>query len=124
MTSLGIDSWINDDKICNIDPIELSNWEDNISRKIANVLYQTEDKITIRKGLAQSGLKKRDPPSFNGSVLYFPLLKKNCAFEVTPGGLPELIELNHLKAAVPSSAKDRLYEVETLKEAWSILEQI
>ena len=54
----------------------------------------------------------------------FPLLKDNWAIEVTPGGLPELIELNHLKAAVPSSAKDRLYEIETLKEVWSILEQI
>ena len=33
LTSLGIDSWINDDKICHIDPIELSNWENNISKK-------------------------------------------------------------------------------------------
>ena len=117
LTSLGIDSWINDDKICHIDPIELSNWEDNISRNIANVLYQTEDEINIRKGLAESGLKKRDPHSFSGSVLDFPLFKKNWAIEVTQGGLPELIELNHLKAAVPSTAKDRLYEVETLEEA-------
>ena len=101
LTSLGIESWINDDKICHLDPIELSNWEDKISKDIANVLYQTEDKITIRKGLAQSGLKKRDPPCFNGSVLDFPLFKKNWSIEVTPGGLPELIELNHLKAAVP-----------------------
>ena len=127
LTSLGIDSWINDDKICHIDPIELSNWEDNISRNIANVLYQTEDKINIRKGLAQSGLKKRDPPSFSGSVLDFPLFKKNWAIEVTQGGLPELIELNHLKAlkaAVSSTAKDRLYEVETLEEAWTILNKI
>ena len=52
------------------------------------------------------------------------MFKKNWAIEVTPGGLPELIELNYLKSAVPSSAKDRLYEIETLKEAWSILEQI
>ena len=52
LTSLGIESWINDDKICHLDPIELSNWEDKISKDIANVLYQTEDKITIRKGLA------------------------------------------------------------------------
>ena len=58
LTSLGIDSWINDDKIYHIDPIELCDWENNISKKIANVLYQTEDKINIRKGLAQSGLKK------------------------------------------------------------------
>ena len=44
--------------------------------------------------------------------------------EVNPSGLPELIELNHLKNSIPPSAKDRLYEVETLKEAWSILEKI
>ena len=77
LTSLGIESWINDDKICHLDPIELSSWEDKISKNIANVLYQAEDKITIRKGLAQSGLKRRDPPCFNGSVLDFPLFKKN-----------------------------------------------
>ena len=52
LTSLGIENWINDDKICHFDPIELSNWEDKISKDMANVLYQTEDKITIRKGLA------------------------------------------------------------------------
>merc|ERR1712112_279567 len=50
LTSLGIDSWINDDKICQLDPIELSNWEDNFSKHISNVLYQSEDKINIRKG--------------------------------------------------------------------------
>ena len=38
--------------------------------------------------------------------------------------MPELIELNHLKNSIPPSAKDRLYEIETLKEAWSILEKI
>ena len=124
LTSLNIEKWINDDKVCHLDPIELSNWEDRIGKDIATVLYQTEDTINIRKGLAQSGIKKRDPPSFNGSVLDFPLFKKNWSIEVTPGGLPELIELNHLKASVPPSARDRLYEIETLKEAWSILEKI
>ena len=38
--------------------------------------------------------------------------------------MSELIELNHLKNSIPPSAKDRLYEVETLKEAWSIIEKI
>ena len=52
------------------------------------------------------------------------IVKKKWAIEVTQGGLPELIELNHLKAAVPSTAKDRLYEVETLEEAWTILNKI
>merc|ERR1711873_290430 len=58
LTSLGIESWINDDKICHLDPIELSDWEDKISKDIATVLYQTKDVINIRKGLAQSGIKK------------------------------------------------------------------
>ncbi len=43
---------------------------------------------------------------------------------MSPGGLPELIKLNHLKASVPPSARDRLYEIETLTEAWSILDKI
>ena len=52
LTSLNIENWINDDKICHLDPIELSDWEDRIGKDIATVLYQTEDKINIRKGLA------------------------------------------------------------------------
>ena len=124
LTSLNIEKWINDDKLCYFDPIDLSNWEDRIGKDIATVLYQTEDVINIRKGLAQSGIKKRDPPSFNGSVLDYPLFKKNWSIEVSPGGLPELIELNHLKDSVPPAARDRLYEIETLREAWSILDKI
>ena len=58
LTSLNIEKWINDDKVCDLDPIELSNWEDRIGKDIATVLYQTEDTINIRKGLAQSGIKK------------------------------------------------------------------
>ena len=38
--------------------------------------------------------------------------------------MQRLIELNHLKNSIPPSAKDRLYEIETLKEAQSILEKI
>ena len=98
-----------------INPIDLSRWEDQISRKIAQILYRAEDKLTIRKGLAQTGFTKRDPSKFNGSVLDFPLVKTNWAIEVSPSGLPELIELNHLKNSIPPSAKDRLYEIETLK---------
>ena len=54
----------------------------------------------------------------------FPLFKKNWSIEVSPRGLPELIELNHLKDSVPPAARDRLYEIETLREAWSILDKI
>ena len=94
------------------------------SKYIARVLYGAEEKITIRKGLAQTGFAKRDPPKFNGSVLEFPLIKKYWGIEVSPSGLPELIELNYLKNSIPSSANDRLYEVDSLKEAWIILDKI
>ena len=96
LASLGVASWINSE-LDQIDPIDLSRWEDQISKNIAKILYRAEDKITVRKGLAQTGFTKRDPPKFNGSVLDFPLFKKNWVIEVSPSGLPELIELNHLK---------------------------
>merc|ERR1712055_946677 len=124
LTSLKIDKWINDDKLGHFDPIDLCNWEDKMDKDIASVLYQTEDLINVRKGLAQSGIKKRDPPKFSGSVLDYPLLKKNWSIEVSPGGLPELIELNLLKDSVPLTAKDRLYEVGNMVEAWDILNKI
>merc|ERR1712115_763849 len=124
LTSLKIDKWIDDDKLGYFDPIELCIWEDKIDKDIASVLYQTEDLINIRKGLAQSGIKKRDPPKFSGSVLDYPLFKKNCSIEVSPGGLPELIELNLLKDSVPLTAKDRLYEVGSMVEAWDISNKI
>merc|ERR1712163_28485 len=120
LTSLKIDKWVEDDKLGQFDPIELCNWEDRMVKDINSVLYQTEDLINVRKGLAQSGIKKRDPPKFSGSVLDYPLLKKNWSIEVSPGGLPELIELNLLKYSVPLTAKDRLYEVTSMVEAWDI----
>merc|ERR1712115_765688 len=68
LTSLKIDKWIENDKLGQFDPIELCNWEDRMVEDINSVLYQSEDLINIRKGLAQSGIKKRDPPKFSGSV--------------------------------------------------------
>merc|ERR1712177_138350 len=98
---LKIDKWVEDDKLGYFDPIDLCNWEDKMDKDIASVLYQTEDLINLRKGLAQSGIKKRDPPKFSGSVLDYPLFKKNWSIEINPVGLPELIELNYLKDSVP-----------------------
>ena len=76
LTSLKVDKWIEDDKLGYFDPIDLCNWEDKMEKDIASVLYQTEDLINVRKGLAQSGIKKRDPPKFSGSVLDYPLFEK------------------------------------------------
>ena len=52
------------------------------------------------------------------------MFKKNWEIEISPNCLPELIELNSLKGAVPSSARDRLYEINSLQEAWVILDRI
>merc|ERR1711867_2521 len=87
LTSLKIDKYVEDDKLGHFDPIDLCNWKDRMVKDINSVLYQTEDLINVRKGLAQSGIKKRDPPKFNGSVLDYPLFKKNWSIEVSPGGL-------------------------------------
>ena len=75
LASLGVATWINCE-LNQIDSIDLSRWEDQISKVIAQILYRAEDKLTIRRGLAQTGFTKRDPPKFNGSVLDFPYLRK------------------------------------------------
>ena len=74
--------------------------------------------------MSQTGFAKRDPPKFNGSVLDFPLFSKNWGIEVSPSGLTELIELNYLKNSIPSSDNDRFYEIDSLNEAWIILDKI
>ena len=90
LTSLGVVNWINSD-LYEIDPIGLSSWEDQVSKNITKILVRAEEKITIRKGKTQTGFAKRDPPKFNGSVLDFPLSKKNWVIEVSPRGFPEQI---------------------------------
>ena len=44
LTSLGVANWVNSAFVDQIDPIELSNWEDQVSKSIANVLYRAEEK--------------------------------------------------------------------------------
>ena len=61
---------------------------------------------------------------FDGVVLDYPLFKKNWEIEVSPNYCPELVELNSLMSAVPASAKDSIYEGDTLKEGCSILDKI
>ena len=68
LTSFGVTSWINRD-LDQIDPIGLSDWEDKVSKDIARVLYEAEEKITFRK------ICKKGSSKFNESVLDFPLFK-------------------------------------------------
>ena len=52
------------------------------------------------------------------------LVLKSWAIKVVASSLPESVELNHLKSFICMSAKDRLYEVDYLFEAWSILDRL
>ena len=56
--------------------------------------------------------------------LDYPLFNRNWSIEIIPNCLPELIELNHLKSAVPASSRDRLYEIMPLSEAWSLFDKL
>ena len=130
LTNLRIFEWVNADfSHCPnieriLDPENICDWEDKVARRISNLIYLAEEKISIRKGFSQTGFAKRELPKFNGSVLDYPLFKKNWSIEITPNCLPQMVELNTLKGVLPLSAKDMLYEVDSLQEAWAILDKI
>ena len=44
LTLLGVVNLVNSDIVDQIDPLGLSNWEDQVSKSIANVLYRAEEK--------------------------------------------------------------------------------
>ena len=58
----------------------MCEWEDLMSKRIANLLYSAEEKIAICKGFFQTGFAKRELPKFSGSVLDYPLFKKKLVY--------------------------------------------
>ena len=78
----------------------------------------------IQKEIRTNRIYKEGSSQIQWVSFRFSFIKKNWAIEVSPGGLPDIFELYYLKISIPPSAQDRLYEVDTLKEAWSILEKI
>ena len=68
-------------------------------------------------------LEKSKPPKFSGDELDFPEFKRKWSSQVSKAYLPEESELDKLRDAVPRDARDQLYGVITLEEAWSILSQ-
>ena len=68
-------------------------------------------------------LEKTKPPKFNGDELEFPEFKRKWEAQVSKAFLPEEAELDKLKDALPKDAKDQLYGVLTLADAWKILTQ-
>lgn len=66
-------------------------------------------------------LDKIKPPRFNGTELEFPEFRRKWLAQVNKASLPEESELDKLREAVPRQAKDMLYGVTSLTEAWKIL---
>ena len=68
-------------------------------------------------------LEKTKPPKFNGDDLEFAEFKRKWLSQVHRANLPEESEMDKLRDAIPREAKDQLYAVENLDEAWRILSQ-
>ena len=82
----------------------------------------TTDLVTPRYLREQVHLEKTKPPRFDGTELEFPEFKRKWLAQVNKAGLPEDSELDKLRDAVPKQAKDMLYGVNQLCEAWKILD--
>ena len=66
-------------------------------------------------------LEKTKPPKFNGDSLDFPEFHRKWLSQVHKANLPEETEMDKLRDAIPKEAKDQLYGLNKLDEAWKIL---
>ena len=73
------------------------------------------------KAEKQVYLEKSKPPQFSGEDLDFPEFKRKWLSQVNKANLPEETELDKLRDNIPKDAKDQLYGVVKLDEAWNIL---
>ena len=81
----------------------------------------TGNEVNGNKPREHVHLEKTKLPKFNGDDLEFGEFKRKWDAQVHKANLPEKSELDKLKDAVPKDAKDQLYGVEKLDEAWEIL---
>ena len=68
-------------------------------------------------------LEKTKPPRFTGDDVEYPEFKRKWSSQVNKANLPEETELDKLRDSLPRDAKDQLYGVLTLTEAWQILDK-
>ena len=68
-------------------------------------------------------LKKVDPPSFSGQEIDYPDFFRKWNAIVGPANLPDEAEIDRLRDALPSSAKDMLVGITKVSKAWEILNQ-
>ena len=81
----------------------------------------TDSSFRADKPREQVFLEKTKPTKFLGEDLDFPEFQRKWASQVHKANLPEETELDKLRDAVTREAKDQLYGVTKLEEAWSIL---
>ena len=128
-------------EFCVSQAAELEDCEMLLVRKLASTVLETGEAkppISVPADTASVGvdgiginyrpreqvyLEKTRPPKFNGDELEFPEFKRKWESQVSKAYLPEESELDKLRDALPKEAKDQLYGVVTLTEAWKILTQ-
>ena len=66
-------------------------------------------------------LEKTKPPRFNGEDVDFPEFRRKWTSQVTKANLPTETEIDKLRDNLPKDAKEQLFGIKTLEEAWTIL---
>ena len=66
-------------------------------------------------------LEKTKPPRFNGEDIDFPEFRRKWTSQVTQACLPVETELDKLRDNIPKDAKEQLFGVDKLEDAWTIL---
>ena len=89
--------------------------------KVGSSLESGHSTRQVEKPREQVYLEKTKPPRFNGDNLEFPEFQRKWESQVNKANLPEETELDKLRDALPKDAKDQLYGVTKLDEAWKIL---
>ena len=81
----------------------------------------SSDSTVGDKPREQVFLEKTRPPKFNGDELEFPEFLRKWQSQVNKANLPEETELDKLRDNIPKDAKDQIYGITKLDEAWQIL---
>ena len=85
-------------------------------------MQKAEFQIMTKKSATPSGLEKRKYPSFWGNPLEYFAFKKRWKVEVSPELQLESREIFNLKDNLPLAAKNKLTDVESQDEIWTILD--
>eukprot|EP00092_Neocalanus_flemingeri_P069439 GFUD01085096.1.p1 GENE.GFUD01085096.1~~GFUD01085096.1.p1 ORF type:complete len:409 (+),score=105.81 GFUD01085096.1:686-1912(+) len=101
--------------------------------KIDSILLQLCKKLRIPpsspelstsvSGKQQVHLEKSKPPRFRGDEVEYPEFKRKWLSTVSKANLPQESEVDKLRDAIPPDAKDQLYGVNDMVNAWLILDK-